>query len=58
MMVKKVEALLQTYIPVGQDRQRIISSLEEVRDQYEEVKNFFGCNACMVDNMKKDNVWY
>ena len=29
----------------------IVSFLEEARDQYEQVKNFFGCNARMIDNM-------
>ena len=37
-MVKKVEALLQTYFPTEQDGQRIISFLEEAKDQYEQVK--------------------
>ena len=49
-MVKKVEALLQTYFPTGLDGQMIVSFLEEVKDQYEQVKNFFGCNSRMINN--------
>ena len=50
-MVKKVEDLLQTFFPTGRDGQRIVSFLKEARDQYEQVKNFFGGNARMIDNM-------
>ena len=50
-MVKKVEDLLQTYFPIGRDGQRIINFLKETRDQYEQIKNFFGCNARMINNM-------
>ena len=50
-MVKKVVYLLQTSFPIGRDGQKIINFLEEARDQYDQVKNFFGCNARMNDNM-------
>ena len=50
-MVKKVEYLLQTSFSIGRDGQKIISFLGEARDQYDQVKNFFGCNARMIDNM-------
>ena len=55
-MVKKVEDLLKTYFPTRRDGQRIFNFLEEARDRYEQVKNFFGCNALdvnarMIDNM-------
>ena len=48
---KMVEALLQTYFPTGQDGQRIISFLEEANDQYEKIKNFFGYNSLMINNV-------
>ena len=48
---EKVEDLLQTYFPTELDGQRIVSFLEEAMDQYEQVKNFFSCNARMIDNM-------
>ena len=50
-MVKKVESLLQTYVPIRPEGQRIVNFLEEVRDQYEQVKKIFGCNAHMNDNV-------
>ena len=36
--MKKVETLLQTYFPTGQDGQKIVNFLEEVKDQYDRVK--------------------
>ena len=50
-MVKKVESLLQTYVPIRPEGQRIVNFLEEVRDQYEQVKDFFGCNARMINDV-------
>ena len=44
-MVKKIEDLLQTYFLIGPDGQRIVNLLEEAKDQYEQVKNFFRCNT-------------
>ena len=32
-MVKKIEALLQTYFPIGQDGQQIVNFLEKAKDQ-------------------------
>ena len=50
-MVKKIEDLMQTYFPMRLDGQRIVNLLEEAKDQYEQVKNFFGCNAHMINNV-------
>ena len=50
-MVKKMEDLLQTYFPTRRDGQKIVSFLEEAMDQYEQVNNFFGFNARMINNM-------
>ena len=50
-MVKKVEALLQNFFPIGQDGQKMVNFLEEAKDQYEQLKNFFGCNPCMINNV-------
>ena len=50
-MVKKVEALLQTYFPIRQDGRRIISFLEKAKDQYKKVKNFFSSNSHMINNV-------
>ena len=50
-MVKNVEYLLQTSFPTRRDGEKIISFLEETRDQYDQVKNFFGYNARMIDNI-------
>ena len=50
-MVKNVETFLQTFFPIGQDGQKIVNFLEEAKDQYEQVKNFFGCNSRMINNV-------
>ena len=60
-MVKKVEALLQIYFPAGQDGQQIVNFLEDTKEQYKQVKNFFSCNSHMINNMYRTicdiNVW-
>ena len=48
-MVKKIEDILQNYFPMGPDGQRTVNLLEEAKDQYEQVKNFFSCNFCMIN---------
>ena len=50
-MVKKVETLLQDFFSTGQDGEKVVNFLEETRDQYEQVKNLFGCNPHMVNDM-------
>ena len=47
----KVEALLQNFFPTGWDGQKMVNFLEEAKEQYEQVKNFFGCNLCMINDM-------
>ena len=50
-MVMKVEGLLQTYVPIGLEGQKIVNFLEEAKDQYEQMKIFFRCNARMINNV-------
>ena len=30
---------------------KVVNYLEEAKDQYEKVKNFLGCNPCMINNV-------
>ena len=50
-MVKKVETLLQSFFPTRRNRQKIMDFLEKAKDQYEQVKNFFGCNPRMINDV-------
>ena len=50
-MVKKVETMLQNFILIGRDGKKVVSLLEKVKDQYKQVKNFFGCNPRMINDV-------
>ena len=46
-----VKTLLQNFFPTGQDGQKMVNFLEEAKDQYEQLKNFFGCNPRMINDV-------
>ena len=50
-MVKEAEALRQVVAPVGEHGQRLLNFIEEAKAQYEQIKQFYGYNARMINSM-------
>ena len=50
-MLEKAEALYREVIPTGKNGQRLVNFLEEARNQYEQVKAFYGYNGNMLYNV-------
>ena len=50
-MWDKAEALRREFIPTGKNGQQLLNFIEEAKDHYKQVKDFYGYNCNMLNSM-------